>query len=103
MKKILTLSAIIFCSSGCARLVYERTDKDGEKVKTVVSGLFMNSSISKLQLDNQTEKSRHGLAVGGIQQDVNTEAIKAAGDVVSQVTAAAVQGAVKGATKAVVP
>lgn len=96
MKKLLALCAIAILS-GCAELRYEETKLDGTKTVFHANTLFSNRAITKLALDRKTEKTSQGLALGSLEDQVNVDAIKAAGDIVGTVTQAAVAGAIKGA------
>lgn len=96
MKKLLALCAVATLS-GCSNIKYSVVRPDGSKEDFSASAFFANKRLDGLAVGKKTEKTSQGLGLKGSDDQVNVDAIKAAGDIVSQMTAAAVKGAVQGA------
>lgn len=105
-KMFMTIMVILLIPSmvGCSRLIYSERHADGTVTSFKATTFFDNNKLSKLAVARKNgEKSSQGLSLGQVENDVNTEAIKSAGDLVKEMTSAAVSGAVQGAAKAVKP
>lgn len=97
MKKLLLIALAGAALTGCSNLSYSVTRTDGSKEEFRAYGFFSNKHLAKLSVGKKTEKTSQGLGLGSADDQVATDAIKAAGDVVATVTQAAVAGAIKGA------
>lgn len=77
---LLGFGALLLSLCGCANIATSRTAPDGTRTTFNATTLFGNSSLQKLDVDRQTEKTYGGLKIGSLDNETNTESIKAAGE-----------------------